>query len=224
MTKEYLIRGAKPEDVYFIADAILSAEKGGTEKASLSTLFNLPDEKTKTLLYKVLSEEINGCELSLSSFLVADHNGIPVAATAGWIEEYEEGIPSGRIKSNLLNFIYPKENIKIALANASLINGLQLTREKNTLQIEYVFVSPEHRNKGLAGSLIRKHAANSLLAFPELEKAQVQVFKNNNPAIKLYERIGFRTTLVFKASDKTILDYLPSDEKLLMELILNKIV
>jgi hypothetical protein len=45
----------------------------------------------------------------------------------------------------------------------------------------------------------------------------VQLFSNNWSARKLYEKTGFAPTIIKKASDETILEYLGHDEKMLME-------
>ena len=149
--------------------------------------------------------------------LIAEINGHPVAAVGGWIECLVEGIPSKILKSNLIGFIFPKESIKFLQAHADIIEGILIDRENLTLQIEYVYVDSDYRGKRLAEMLIKKHLQNGIDGYPGLSKAQVQVFKNNYSAIKLYERLGFRVVKTFKSSNKRILEFLPFNEKLLME-------
>jgi ribosomal protein S18 acetylase RimI-like enzyme len=217
MNDEYIIRNAVAADADFIADAIIAAEKGETRRLSLGTLFNLPEAEIKKLLIQCLDEESSGCEFSLNSFLITEHAGEPIAAMAGWIENFETNIASRTIKTNLMRFVFPKESILNAYSKSDIIKDLLIEREKNTLQVEYVYTSNEYRGKGLAGNLIDEHIALSLVRCPGLIKAQVQVFKNNGSAIKLYERSGFKPARLFVSSNKEILQYLPYHEKLLME-------
>jgi ribosomal protein S18 acetylase RimI-like enzyme len=217
MNDEYMIRNAVTADTGFIADAIIAAEKSGTERLGLGTLFNLPEPEIKKLLMLCLDEESSGCELSLNSFLITEHAGKPVAAVAGWIEGFETNSTSRTIKTNLIGFVFPKENILAAHSNSGVVKDIVIEREKNTLQVENVYAISEYRGKGLAGSLIDEHITVSLAKYPELMKAQVQVFKNNESAIKLYERSGFKPVKLFTSGNKEILKYLPYNEKLLME-------
>jgi len=51
----------------------------------------------------------------------------------------------------------------------------------------------------------------------EIKKAQVQVFKINTLSIRLCESVGFKIARTYKSSNKEILNYLPSDEKCILE-------
>jgi len=220
MNDEILIRNATATDNSFIAEAMIAAEKSGTEKLGLSTLFNIPEREIKRLLIRCLDEESSGCEFSLNSFLVAEYSGKPVAAAAGWIENFETYNSSRTIKTNLMHFVFPKENILSAHANSNIAKDIMIEREKNTLQIEYVYTHSEYRGKGLAGRLFNKHITVSRAKYPALMKVQVQVFNNNQSAKKAYERFGFKPIKLFTSGNKEILKYLPYNEKLLMEKVL----
>ncbi len=215
--EDYLIRKATINDLSFLADGIIAAEKSNTDMLSLSTLFNLSETIVKDKIIAMLDEEIDGCEFSVSSFLITEYDRKPVAAVGGWIEGFVEDVPSKILKSNLIGFIFPKESIKFLQAHADIIEDIQIARERYSLQIEYVYVDNAHRGKRLAELLIKEHLKNGLSAYPNLGKAQVQVFNNNLSAIKLYERIGFRIVKSYKSNNKRILEFLPSNEKLLME-------
>ena len=213
----YIIRKATLNDISFLADAIIAAEKSNTEKLSLSTLFNLNEEAVRDYIIAVLDEEIDGCEFSVSSFLVTEFNGELVAAVGGWIEGLTEKNPSRILKSNLIGFVFPRESIEFVQQHVDVVKDIQIEREKFCLQIEYVYVDAAHRGKRLAESLINEHINLGVLEYPELNKAQVQVFSNNQSAVKLYERTGFSIAKAFKSENNQILDFLPFSEKLLME-------
>jgi ribosomal protein S18 acetylase RimI-like enzyme len=217
MNDTYIIRKANAGDKAFITEAIIAAEKAGTEKIGLATLFDLEEPEIRKIILQILDEDIPGSELSLDSFIVAQLGDHLVAAVAGWIESFAGRSSSASIKSNFIHVFFPQKNLLAARPRLDLIREMRIERERQTLQIEYVYVSEAHRGAGLAARLIDQHIAEARDLFPELEKVQVQVFKNNTAANRLYERAGFVVTNNFRAVDKEILKYLPGDEKLLME-------
>jgi ribosomal protein S18 acetylase RimI-like enzyme len=217
MTEDFLIRKANKEDIIFLTEAIIGAEKSNTEKLGLSTLFNLTENRIKEILIEILNEEVDGCEFSISSFFIAEFNRMKVAAVGGWIEAFYDEIPSQSLKANLIRFRFPQESIEFLKSKLSIIEGIQIKRDILSLQIEYVYVSQCCRGKRLAEYLIKEHIRNAKLSYSALNKVQVQVFKNNYAAIKLYERLGFTIIKEFKSKNDNALDYLPYNEKLLME-------
>jgi ribosomal protein S18 acetylase RimI-like enzyme len=218
----YSIRRAKLADIPFLAKTVMEAEKSTTDKFSFSTLFNKTESEALGLITKMFEEEIDGCELSVSSFLVIESENQPIAAFSGWIEEFKGEAKSGLLKSNLIGYTFGKESISFLMGRAHLVKGIQIEREANTLQLEYLFVSPGHRGKKLANRLIFKHIEEAKEHFPMLKKVQVQVFKNNIAAQKVYERCGFSIVRSAKSNDIEILNYLPFNEKYLMEKELNQ--
>lgn len=217
MKQELKLRSAISGDAAFIAETIMGAEKSQSDKLSLCTVFNLDEEKIHSLILKMLDEEIDGCEFSLSSFLILESGGRPVAAIGGWIEGLTDEMPSRILKSNLIAYTFPKESLQFARTKSDIISGIQIDRENMALQIEYVYISPDFRNKKLGDLLLQEHFRKARQTCPALKKAQVQVFKNNTAAIKLYERNGFTISKSFVTSHPDALTYLPFSEKLLME-------
>lgn len=217
MNDTYIIRKAGIDDKAFITEAIIAAEKAGTDKIGLATLFDLEEPEIRNILLQILDEDIPGSELSLDSFIVAQQGDHPVAAVAGWIESFAGRSSSTSVKSNFIHVFFPQKNMLAARPRLDLIREIRIERERQTLQIEYVYVSEAHRGVGLAARLINQHIAEARDLFPEVEKAQVQLFKNNTAATRMYERAGFVVANNFRAFDKEILKYFPGDEKLLME-------
>lgn len=214
---DYMIRPATTEDVDFLAEAIIAAEKSNSPRLGLATLFGLAEVEARALIIAMLMEEVDGCEYSISSFLVVAHEGRPVAAVAGWLEGAEDDMPSGLLKANLIGFTFPPENIALLRTRGEAIAGIQVDREMGSVQIEYVYAHPGQRGKGLAGKLINAHFAR----FQEARKAQVQAFSDNNVAIGLYERLGFRIVHTFTSKNPDTIHYMPFHEKVLMERITN---
>lgn len=217
MDNSYKVRKATIDDIDFLSDVIIAAEKSNSDKLSFSTLFNIEEEIVKKLLCEMLEEEIIGCELSISSFLVVDYMQNPVAAFGGWIERIEDEMSSKLLKSNLISYYFGKEGILNLKSKSHLLKNILIDREDKTLQLEYLYVDSRHRGKKITDMLIEQHIIDGKQLYPELKKAQVQVFKNNIGAIKAYENNGFSISKTFKVQDQEVLNYLPFNEKYLME-------
>lgn len=219
---EYLIRKARVSDIPFLADVIIAAEKGMSDRLSFSTLFNLPENKVRELIISMLEEEVDGTELSLSSFIVTEYHGEPISGSGAWIESLGGNLPSKILKSNLISYTFEKESIDFLQTKAHIIKDVLVDREPLTLQLEYFHISNEHLGKGLDTVLMEKIEENALAEYPQLEKVQCQLFKNSIFAIKILLKHGFTIVRKYKTDNEDIFDYLPSNEKYLMEKILKK--
>jgi len=214
---EYLIRKATAADIPFLADVVISAEKGNSDKLSYSLFFNLSEEQVKAYIIKMFEEEIEECEFSVTSYLVYEYNSEPVAALGGWIECFKSGVPSKILKSNLIGCTFNKESIEFLKTKSQIIKDILAEREPMTLQIEYCHVKEDHRGKHLADGLLKSHEENAISKFSSLKKAQIQVFKNNYPSLKLCEKNNYKVARSYKSNNEEILNYLPSDEKYILE-------
>jgi len=214
---EYIIRKATLKDIPFLAEVIVAAEKGNTGNMSYSTLFNLPESKVTELIIAILEEEIDGCEFSLSSYLVTEFDGQPVAALGGWIEGFGENTSSKIIKSNLISFTFPKESIQTLISNSNIISDMLIDRENMTLQMEYGYIVKEHRGNNLLVPMIDKLVENALLVYPGLKKVQFQCFKNTVQVVNLFTRLGYHIVKEARSKGDESLNFLPDKVKLLME-------
>lgn len=219
---EYLIRKAKAADIPFLADVVIASEKGMSDNLSFTTLFNIPEDRAKELIINMFEEEIDGCELSLSSFIVTEYNGQPISGSGAWIEGFDGCMPSKILKSNLMSYTFGKDSIEFLKTKAHVIKDVLVDREPMTLQLEYFHISTEHQGKGLDTQLMNFIEENALAVYPELEKVQCQIFKNSVFAIKILIKHGFTIVKKYKSDDEDIFDYLPSNEKYLMEKKLKK--
>lgn len=213
----YQIRRAELGDVPFLAKAIVSAEKGGTDKLSFSTLFNLDEKDVISLIQEMILKGMKGCDFSIENFLIATYNNEPIASVTGWIEGHEVEQSSSIIKSNLIGFTFPLEAIKSISKNMPILKDFIIDRESKVLQIEHVYVDPDHRGHRLSLKLINKHIEDASQKFESLSKVHLQVYQNNNSAIKAYERQGFKIAKEVTSTAENTLDYLPYHIKLLLE-------
>jgi len=214
---EYLIREAEKKDIPFIADTVIAAEKGRSDKLSFSTLFNVPEGKAKELIMTMLEEEIDGCELSLSSFLVAEYKGEAVAAIGSWIEGFDGAMPSKILKSNLILHTFETGSMEFFKTKSHIVKDVFIEREPLTLQFEYLHIADKHLGKGLDTELVKRSEANALAKYPGLKKVQTQLFKNNILAVIVLRKKGFNVVSSCKSNNEEIGNYIPFNEKLLME-------
>ena len=210
-------RNATPADIPFLVETILEAEKSGTEILSYSTIFGLDESDVKRIIASMLEEGVDGCELSVSSFFLAESDGISVGAVCAWIEGVD-GVPSSILKGNLLRYSLPKESLDSAQSINYLIKELHIEYFPNSIQVGLVYVKEEARGQGLVRQLIKHKIAELKLLKPQIEDVYVQVFGHNIPAIRAYEKLGFQTINLKSSNVEEIKYYLPSATKILMKL------
>lgn len=216
----YLIRQATVDDIDFIVDTIVAAEKSSTGNLGLANYFEVTEDQLRQYLREMLEEEIDGCEFSVSSFLVAEDKGRVVGAVGGWVEgENEDGMTSSELKSNLLGYILPKDTILCTQNKIEIVKDLQIEREQGAYQMEYSYTLPEYRGHHVSQMIKQKH-------FEKAEgcgcrKVQTHVFASNNTNIRINEYLGFN--IVSKNTSKHPLAsrYYPDNTILLMEKSIN---
>jgi len=210
------IRAACSSDIPFLVETALAAEKSGGTYAPIARLFGLEEDTVRGLITTMFEEEIDGCEFSVSSFLVVDHGNGPEAAVAGWVEgANEDGMSAQMLRANLIGFTFPAAAMDRMRANGPVVSALAIPRRSGTLQIEYVHVSLAARGKGYGQALILQHMEHATRS--NTPEAQVQVFAHNISAISLYTKLGFEQKNTYVSQHPDALDLLPHSEKWLME-------
>ena len=125
----YIIREATVDDVDFIVEAIIEAEKSASDVFSYSNI--------------------------LSSYLVAEVANKVVGTVGAWVEHEETS--SSIIKSNLLSYFLPKSSILYASTEAKITSELIIEHIKEALSLAVVYISPEHRGMNLFELLTNEH-------------------------------------------------------------------
>ncbi len=210
------IRPARTSDIPFLVETALAAEKSGGKHAPIARLFGLEEDTVRGLIATMFEEEIEGCEFSVSSFLVVDHGNGPEAAVAGWVDgANEDGMSAQMLRANLIGFTFPATAMAHMRVNGPVVSALAIPRKSGTLQIEYVHVSEASRGKGYAQALIGRHM--ELAQRTNIPMAQVQVFAHNTRAISLYGKLGFERKGTYVSHRSNAQNLLPHNEKWLME-------
>jgi len=210
------IRRAAAKDSDLITEAIISAEKSNSDKLSYSAIFDLTEEEVKELLKQALDEEIDGQEICASHFLIAEVDGEAAAACASWIEA-KDGAPSGQLKANILFHLLGKEKWDRAAEKLRAVAATNIERTYGAAQIESVYTKPEFRGKGLTPMLIEEHFRQHKAEFPELNKAQVILLKNNTSAANAYRKAGFELVTERTGESELLSSILPCPTKIMME-------
>ncbi len=208
---DFIIRNGTFADIDIIIEAIIAAEKSGSDVLSYTAIFGLTEEQTKGYLKEMLEEEIDGCELSLSSYLIAETRGEPVAVMGAWIEG-EEDVPSSIIKGNLLSYFLPRESMIKAIEISPVISEMAIEYISNTLCIGIVYVKEKFRRKGLVLKLLNEHIIRAMADDKDLD-IFIQVFGNNIAAIKAYKKLGFKEWKVVRSDNNQVIKFLPSKIK-----------
>jgi ribosomal protein S18 acetylase RimI-like enzyme len=214
--KAIVLRKGEARDIPFIIDAIVAAEKSGSEIFSYSKIFEMTENEVRKYFAAILAEDVPGQELCYSEYMIAEVNGTHAGAIAGWIEG-ESGQAAGMIKAMLLNHFLPKENMVKALEKRKYLEQMRFNPEFNSFVIESGYTLPAYRGKGILAKLIMEQIHTRLQQRPDVKKSYVQVAKTNRSAIKIYENLGYQVVLEKKCSDPVILNWLPGDTQIIME-------
>ena len=214
-----IIKKATLQDLDFIIKAIIEAEKSGLDIISYCTLFELQEQEFVKILKNILLEDIEGQQLCVSGFAIAFVDDIAVASCCSWVEG-QEGMSSSIITGSLLGEYIPALNFKIGSSKNELLKDIHVEREKGSMQIESVYTIPEFRGQGLIRKLIQFHAAKSVLNRPDIKKAQIILADNNINALSAYQKMGFSLKSIYEGQAE-LLNYLPSNKRLLLETSIN---
>jgi hypothetical protein len=215
ISQGFEIRKATINDIPFLVETIIEAEKSGTGILSWTTIFGLTEEEARKYISDMLLEEIDGCELSVSSFLVAEKDGKAVAALSAWVEGAENS-PSIQLKGNLLTYILPKECIERAMTIHPIIKDVAIDYIPGSIQKGAGYVVKEFRHNNLFGILTDEITSRLIKSHPGVSQIYTQVFGCNIPAIRANEKAGFKIVKTKESSNNEVLSYLPSNKKHLM--------
>lgn len=215
---KYEIRPATLADADFLAKTIIEAEKSGTDRCGMALYFEIDEKDLHHYLVQMLEEEIDGCEFSISSFLVATYDGEPVAALGGWLEGHnEDNMPSSLLKSNLISYYLPKDKVEKTREKIDIVKDIQIEREPGAYHFEYAYVNPEHLGHKLMQKMMLEHFNMAKELDPSVSKVYSHPFSHNETIIKVHEQMGFEIIKEYKSTNPLTKQLYPSDTLVLME-------
>jgi predicted GNAT family acetyltransferase len=217
MIDNLLIRKATVNDMNFIIETILEADKSGTSISSTCNILNILEKEYRTILRDILKENVEGQEFSLSGFLVAELNDEPIGALGSWVEGVG-GIPSHLLYSTLLLHHMKRENIPGIIANFRVTKELSFRREENSIQFEYGYVRDKFRRKGVYTRLMIESIKKHYPSGTTISKAQGICFKKNIPSLNSALKLGFHEVETKISSNEQLMKLFPYNEKILVEM------
>lgn len=215
------IRRASTADVPFLIETICEAEKAGSDCLSYCRIFDLDEAAFGGVLDSMLREDLEGQELCISGFLIAESCGVDVGACCAWVEG-ATGASSAVIKANLLLHTIDPQRVRAAQVHFRKLEEIYIARASGAIQVESVYVRAAGRGRGIAGLLIEHHLAE-LLRTCTAGKAQVILTASNHAARAAYTRAGFIPAVERWGSDASLLALVPDRGKVLMERSLSRI-
>lgn len=207
---EILLRPATEKDIDFIIETITEAEKSGTDKIVLCSLFSLNEEEYKLLLREMLNENLEGQPYCISQFLIAESNGEYAGACCAWIESLD-GISSTVLTGNLLFGLIDRGKFSNYKELAPLFQGLYIERTPGALQLEFALVRDKFKGRGIAGRIFDELIRQHRIKHAELRSVEFIVAKSNEKAMKAYQKLGYHVTAEKHVEDKRIIELAPSD-------------
>lgn len=212
-----VIRPAQENDKEFIISAIVAAEKSGGEMTSYGGMFRMDEPAVRQLLSDMLDEDVDGQEVCIGSFLIAEVDGVPAAACAGFVEG-EKGMASGTIKGNLLMHCVPRNILLASMDKMKLLSSISPERTKGALQIESVYTVPEYRGRGLFSKILEQHIVVNGNDKEGPAFAEVIFLDNNNSAKAAYLKAGFEIVDKKSTDDPAIYSILSGNAKTIAQL------
>jgi len=214
------IRTATEQDIDFIVETIVMAEKGNGSNISYCALFNINESEFRLLLKQILFEKIDNFEFSLQAYKIAESGGKPVAAYGAWIEE-RDGIPSGLLKISACKSFLKRESLSYYSAIVTIPNEIGFKRTPWTLQFESLYIIDQFR-----GMRIGQHLAQSLIDellkdYPQVKTAQLQLIKQNEISLSGQLKFGFEVVEEKSTDNPDIYKFYPGNTRVLMEKKIN---
>lgn len=200
-----VIRNTGLQDIDFIIETIIEAEKSFTNKISYCNVFSLTEKELISIFKEILRENVTGQELCYSDYLIAEVKGEIAGACGAWVEG-ANGFSSAVIKGNILLEFIPHDKIRKAKHYFTTLQELNIEREKDTLQIANAYLKEKFRGKGLVGKLINENIRIHKALCPQLIKVQLRPTITNDSAIRAYNKLGFEITSKKSTNDENVLD------------------
>jgi hypothetical protein len=213
---EILFRKANHADIPFLIDTIVEAEKSGSDIFSYSNIFEISENDIRNIFADILAEDVQGQELCVSDYLIAESDGKLAGAVAAWIEG-ENGQPSRMIKATLLNYFFPKGSMEKAQTKRKYLDQMNFHPDMGIIVVDIGLTVPAFRGQGILAKLMLEQ--NRLLheRRPDIKISQTHVLKTNPVSYKICIKIGYEVKQEKICHDPVILQWLPADTRIIME-------
>lgn len=183
---------ASKEDINFLIEGFIEAQKGGTGLIPIQEIFELDIMELKAILSTFFeNDEIYDSEYSLNSYYLLKNEEKPIASLALWLENLH-GLSSNIINGALWYEALGNKKFNLVKNNLDSINKYSLERLSNYLQCEYLYVLPNYRKTGVLKGLLKSAIKNFIKKNSSFDGLQTMLFKENIPSYNFFDSRGFR--------------------------------
>lgn len=207
-------------DVDFILDTIIEAEKSSSDIITSCLVFNLTEKEFRSILTTLLLEGFEDYEYSLNGFLIAKHHKENIGALGSWIEgknDYDSSI----IKANSLFAVMEGEKLSKLRPNFESLQGASFQRSKGALQLEYAYVRPAWRRRGVFTKLIFEQINRYKAVEPKLQLIESFMFKENFRSFNCLHKLKFKVVHSIDLKGRPSEKFFPYSERAFMQFKMN---
>ncbi len=207
---------ATEEDIDFVIESIIEADKAGSSVISMCNVFELTEQEYVEILKDVLKMDVEDYDFYLSGFLICKSGDEYVGAAGSWLEG-AEGIASGTIKTSILFPYLEKEKTESIKNNLNTIKEISLKRDPGALQLEYVYVREKYRGCGIFYHLASRNILRNLSKY-SFTKVQSVIMKNNYKSYSAFLKFGYKVADEKSTSNPEILKFFSFNARMLLQL------
>jgi DNA-binding transcriptional regulator YhcF (GntR family) len=222
IVKQLKFRFATRDDIDFITDCIIEAEKSGTQTINTCRIFNLSEEEWRDILKKILLDDIPDYDFWLSNYLIAELDGRPVCAQGAWFEG-KTGKASSVIKTSMLMEYIPKGKFVLDLKTAQFVKALSIKRESGKVQMEHAYTVPDLRRRGIHTQTVLEIMKRTYDQNPSATMIQTIFFKGNCNTYNECLKLGFEPVLEKGVDDPEILNIFAHKKRIMMNMSPDKL-
>jgi len=183
------MRWATADDVPFLVDVVMLSSRSHVARGAWDLVFPDDDERHRFLTCLLGAPKLSWCHHR--NFLVAEVDGAPAAALAGYVEgapgmvSDDEAIVDAARAAGL-------SDAAMAAGFERVVPFVECLPEKMGTPwiVEWVATLPQYRRRGLVHDLLREMLAEGRNRGHR--EAQIMILIGNVSAERAYERVGFR--------------------------------
>lgn len=174
----------------FLARVALAASRSHLDRGPFDIAFQVDEAELLDILeWVVLSDLVSNCHFS--KFLVAEADGEPIGALAGFDPGESDLLPLGAALADAYSGLgYDEAELPAVMARIEAMNSCFPPANPGTWIIEWVAIEPSHRRLGVSGKLMREILAVG--ADRGVRRAQISTYIGNDHATAAYEKAGFQ--------------------------------
>ncbi len=215
------IRSASLNDIDFIVESIVEADKSSTNVISTCNIFSLKEDEYRDVLSQILHEDFPNSEYSLSGFLIAETGNEKIGALCSWVEE-ADGMSNALIKANLLMSFIEKEKLVLRGKKLEIINEMSFDRKPNSIQLEYGYVVESKRREKVFTQLILASIKKHLKLTMGVSCIESILYEGNFNSYDAFIKLQFNIKLKRIVQNKDVYNIFPYNTKVLMNIDLTE--